>query len=415
MESYLNTVDNCIEGAYYHWWRQLRTVYDMLFKTPELTEDELQVVDKIEDIKRELGHAVSAPKRWFGLIRRATFARAIRASNTIEGFEVSPDDAIAAVEREEPLDSKAEAWAAVNCYRSAMTYVLQLADAPAFTYSLDILSSLHFMMLEYDLTKHPGRWRIGPIFVSDEEKKEDVYEGPPAELLSELMSELVASLNNNNRSVPSVVAAAMAHLNFVMIHPHSDGNGRMARCLHTLVLARTGILAPVFSSIEEYLGRNTRQYYDVLLQVGGGTWRPERDARPWIRFCLKAHYQQARTVQNRLREMQILWDLLEKQIAEHGLPERVIYALADAANGYRVRNAIYRPAAEITNQIASRDFKVLVEHGFLTPVGEKRGRSYRASPELLALRGGIRLPRKIEDPFQLITGTPYLPGLGPTV
>jgi len=54
-------------------------------------------------------------------------------------------------------------------------------------------------------------------------------------------------------------------------------------------------VAPVFSSIEEYLGRNTQDYYNVLADVGQGSWNPENDARPWVRFCLTAHYRQART------------------------------------------------------------------------------------------------------------------------
>ena len=52
----------------------------------------------------------------------------------------------------------------------------------------------------------------------------------------------------------------MAHLNLAMIHPFSDGNGRLARCLQTLLLAREQIVSPVFSSIEEYLGQNTQAY-----------------------------------------------------------------------------------------------------------------------------------------------------------
>lgn len=389
---------------------------NMLFRTPNLTEEEREVIGRIEAVKREMGHAVSVPKRWFGLVRRATFARVIRASNTIEGYDVSPDDAIAAVEREEPLDPKSEAWFAINCYRSAMTYVLQLADAPNFSYSVNLFNSLHYMMIEYDLRKHPGRWRIGPIQVRDEEKKENVYEGPLAEMLPELMRELIQGMNNPERDVPDIVLASMTHLNFVMIHPHSDGNGRMARCLQSLVLARTGVLAPVFSSIEEYLGRNTREYYDVLLEVGGDSWQPDRDPRPWIRFCLKAHYQQARTLQNRFLEMHVLWDMLEEQIRTRGLPERMILALADAANGYKIRNATYRPAAEVTKQLASRDLKELVRQGFLIPIGEKRGRIYAGSPELRKLRENNRLPKKIEDPFEIAQErTQYLPGLEPNV
>ena len=61
----------------------------------------------------------------------------------------------------------------------------------------------------------------------------------------------------------------MAHLHLAMIHPCRDGNGRLARVVQSLVLAREGILAPQFCSIEEYLGRFTSDYHAVLAEVGG--------------------------------------------------------------------------------------------------------------------------------------------------
>ena len=60
----------------------------------------------------------------------------------------------------------------------------------------------------------------------------------------------------------------MAHLNLVMIHPFRDGNGRMARALQTMVLAQDQVVEPTFSSIEEWLGNNTQEYYDVLAATG---------------------------------------------------------------------------------------------------------------------------------------------------
>jgi len=109
-------------------------------------------------------------------------------------------------------------------------------------------------------------------------------------------------------------SGAVAHLNLVMIHPYSDGNGRMARALQTLVLARSGPTHPIFSSIEEYLERNTREYYDVLAEVGGGTWQPTRDTRPWIRFSLRAHYRQATTLRRRADYYHRLFDEVEVQV-----------------------------------------------------------------------------------------------------
>jgi Fic family protein len=385
----------------------------LIFQPPALDEKELEILARIDELKRILGHSVSGtPKRWYGLLRRTTFARAVRGSNSIEGYNVSLDDAIAAAEGEEPLDPKTEAWAAVSGYQTAMTYVLQLAGDPHFSYSADLLRALHYMMLQYKLAKNPGRWRLGSIFVHDDERNEVVYEGPGVELVPSLVNELLIALNNAPSSLHGVVKAAMAHLNLVMIHPFSDGNGRMARCLHTLVLARGGILAAPFSSIEEYLGRNTRAYYDVLAEVGAGSWNPHRDTRPWIRFCLTAHYRQATTLLLRTNEIQQLWDTLEIEIAARKLPDRTILALADAAQGLRVRNATYRSIADVSENLASRDLKALVEQGFLVPAGEKRGRFYGASDLLKAIRAKTRVSRRIEDPFvEKPTAERLLPGM----
>lgn len=256
------------------------------------------------------------------------------------------------------------------------------------------------MMMQYRLARNPGRWRPGPIFVRDDERDEIVYEGPEADQVPGLVRELTEALNHPPPETPNVVLAAMAHLNLVMIHPFSDGNGRMARCLQTLVLARSGLLAPPFASIEEYLGRNTRAYYDVLAEVGGGGWHPERDPRPWLRFCLTAHYRQAATLLQRTRDMQRLWDELEIEVGKRSLPERAILALADAAVGLRIRNATYRSIAEVSDQLASRDLKSLVEHGFLIPKGERRGRYYVATAILQAIRARTREAQRIEDPFE---------------
>lgn len=370
----------------------------MIFQTPELAPRERAVLDRIEALRRTLAYAVREPRRWTGLLRRNMFALAIRGSNTIEGYVVTVDDAVAALEGEGPFDADAESWAAVRGYQQAMTYVLQLATDPHFAYSTDLLRSLHFMMLSHDLSKSPGQWRPGPINVRDEEKGVIVYEGPDAEAVPGFMDELVAGLQGEDDTA-DLVRAAMAHLNLVTIHPFRDGNGRMARGLQTLVLARGGILAPPFSSIEEYLGRNTRSYYDVLAEVGGGGWQPRRDARPWIRYCLTAHFRQATTLLRRTKEMHRLWDALETEVKRRGLPERVLLALADAAVGHRVRNATYRGQADISDQLASRDLKALADIGLLVPHGERRGRYYVAAESILAIRAQTREPKSVEDPF----------------
>ena len=370
----------------------------VLYRIPRLHAPERKVLDDIAAVRDQLKSRIGVPRRWVGVLRRNTLARAIRGSNSIEGFNVTADDAIAAAEGEEPLQAEREAWLAVTGYRNAMTYVLQLASDPHFSYNEGFIRSLHYMMLLHDLSKHPGLWRLGPIYIRDERRGEIVFEGPEAETVPRLIAEFVADLNSGSDAA-GIIRGAMSHLNLVMIHPFSDGNGRMARCLQTLVLAREGILEPQFCSIEEYLGNNTPEYYDVLAAVGRGSWSPKNDARPWIRFCLTAHYRQAQIILRRTTELNRLWDELEVLLRDMALAERMIFALADAAMGLKVRNATYRSPAEVSDNLASRDLKALVERGLLIPDGNARARAYVASDVLHKIRVRTREPKKMIDPI----------------
>jgi Fic family protein len=362
----------------------------MLFATPALTPDELDVVTRIEDLRRTLQFQTSGtPARLTGSLRRAMLARAIQGSNTIEGYTVDLADAMELAEGQGFTDAADETRLAIGGYRDAMTYVLQLSKDPHFTYSDGLIRSLHFMMLRHDMSRSPGLWRPGPVFVHHEPTGQTVYEGPDAELVPGLVAELVSALQSAD-GAPALVRAAMAHLNLVMIHPFRDGNGRMARILQSLVLAREGVLAPEFASIEEYLGRNTQAYYDVLAETGGGAWHPERGARAWVRFCLTAHLRQARTLSGRVEQSERMWSLLETEAARLGLPDRVVLALFDAALGFRVRNSSYQVHADVSDYAGGRDLKRLVEAELLVPRGEKRGRFYVGHPRLVALVDPIR-------------------------
>jgi Fic family protein len=381
----------------------------MVFQTPDLREDELDVLTLLSEQRDRLRDQVAESRRWTGTLRRMAFARAVQGSNSIEGYNASLDDVVAAMESEPTLDAEEETQLALAGYRDAMTYVLQIADDESLGIDAGLLKSLHYMMLRYDLSKHPGQWRPGPIYIHREATDEIVYEGPPGETVAELVAEMLATLGSNEG--PVEVRAAMAHLNLTLIHPFSDGNGRMARCLQTLVLARDSVVAPVFSSIEEFLGRNTDAYYGVLEDVGAGAWHPERDARSWLRFCLRAHYFQASTTMRRREEIEKVWLGCLRLVEGHGLPERCAAGMMDASFGLRLRRGTYRASAEaamgeeISDLTASRDLRAMVDNALLDAVGERRGRYYLASETLKALHNEVRAarpPKSADDPFSIV-------------
>lgn len=377
----------------------------MIYDIAPIGDPERNALARIDDLRRDLRFYVAEPRRWVGSIRRVLSALAIQGSNSIEGYNVSVEDALAAIEGDDPADAGAEDWNAVVGYRRAMTYVVKLAQDPHFEYTSGLLRSLHFMMTEYSLNAGPGLWRPGAIWIRNDVTGDMVYEAPDSQVVPGLIDELITQLASND-DTPGEVRAAMAHLNLVMVHPFRDGNGRMARALQTLVLGREGILVPEFASIEEYLGANTEAYYQVLAEVGQGRWDPSHDARPWVHFCLKAHYVQTMSVLRRVRESEQIWMELESLVTQHRLPKRSIAALFDSTLGLRIRNSSYRTVLkswgeEVSNQVASLDLRSIVTAGLFDQRGTTRGTYYIAAGPLVDIRSRLRAGRQPIDTTRL--------------
>jgi Fic family protein len=370
-----------------------------LFVTPGLDLEDQQVTAEIHDIRSALADVLRPPRRWSGALRRTTAARAIQGSNTIEGYTVTDADAVAAVDGEPALNADDATWAQILGYRRVLSYVLNVATDNTFTIDESVLRSMHFMLLEHDLTKSPGRYRNGPVYVRDHRTERNVYEGPSSEAVPNLTHELSQQLGSPDSDDP-LVRAAMAHLNLVMIHPYRDGNGRMARALQTMVLASDHVVEPTFSSIEEWLGNNTTEYYDVLAAVGQGSWQPTRDATLWVKFNLRAHHLQAQTIRRRFAEAEKQWSLIDDMLREHRLPDRLGNALFDALLGLRVTRPSYLKFADVDERTATRDLVGAAELGLLEAHGERRGRHYLGGARLRAVRDGLRNQRQpLTDPY----------------
>lgn len=375
-----------------------------LFSTPDPDLEDQQVIGEIHETRASLADYLRTPKRWNGLLRRTSTARAIQGSNTIEGYTVSEEDAVAAVDDEPPLSADDETWQEILAYRRVLTYVLNVATEPGFVIDEAVLRSMHFMLLDHDLSKAPGRYRTKEIFVRDDKRGVNVYAGPDGDLVPELMRTLSESLSTPTTDDP-LVRGAMAHLNLVMIHPFRDGNGRMARALQTMVLAQDQVVEPTFSSIEEWLGNNTQDYYDVLAATGHGAWNPGNDATLWVKFNLRAHHMQAQTMRRRFDEAEIQWRKIDELVAQHRLNERIGAALFDALIGLRVTRPSYVKLTELDERTATRDLVNAADTGLLEARGERRGRHYVAGEPLRQIQAELRADRKpLADPYPTLLG-----------
>lgn len=149
-----------------------------LFRPPSPDLVDSQVIGEVHDIRASLADVLRMPRRWTGGLRRTSAARAIQGSNTIEGYTVSTEDAAAAFDNEPPLSADDATWSEILGYRRVLTYVLNVATSSGFVIDESVL---HFMLLEHDLAKYPGRYRESSVYVRDDRRDANVSEGPPPE------------------------------------------------------------------------------------------------------------------------------------------------------------------------------------------------------------------------------------------
>ncbi len=278
-------------------------------------------------------------------------------------------------------DPEATDPAAVACYARAMDHVATMAIDPHFRWCDRVVLDLHFDACFSQRDHSPGLWRTTPISVTDPRGTGLAFTGPDADDVPGLVGEVVHGLETSGVDVHTAVRASMAHLNLVSIHPFRDGNGRVSRIIQSLVLAREGLLAPEFNSIEDHLGRDTTAFYQVLRKVQGGSYRPARDATPWIRFCVTAHIEQATLRLDQMAEAARRWNALKTIVEQRGWPDRLVVALERALRG-GIERADYAKEADVSAASATSDIRRLLDADFIVRRGRTRSVRYPASERL---------------------------------
>jgi Fic family protein len=294
---------------------------------------------------------------------------------------VPADEILAVASRNAPPDPTDQDRMALSSYVRAMDHVGVMSDDPDFQWTDRVLLDLHFDACYFQTDKEPGQYRQRGIEVTSPGSGPPAHIGPPAEEVPKLMRELMQWLGHGNPDVHLIVRAAMTHLHVVSVHPFRDGNGRVSRIIQSLVLARGGLLAPEFVSIEEYLGSNTSAYYAALQAVQGGSYQPERDATPFVTLCVEAHMTQARRRLQQLADASARWAYLEKLVEQRGWPDRLVIALEQSLFQGTDRTA-YAAEADVSAPTASNDLRRLLDAGVISQRGKGRATCYVASEQL---------------------------------
>ncbi|MFC5460745.1 Fic family protein [Massilia niabensis] len=109
------------------------------------------------------------------------------------------------------------------------------------------------------------------------------YEAPPAERLSTDMARFLEWINAPVQAEPALIRAGLGHLWFVTLHPFDDGNGRIARAIGDLLLARADGSPQRFYSLSAQIQRERKAYYDILERTQKG----DLDVTEWLLWFLQ--------------------------------------------------------------------------------------------------------------------------------
>ncbi|WP_425485388.1 Fic family protein [Azospirillum oleiclasticum] len=197
------------------------------------------------------------------------------------------------------------------------------------------------------------------------------YEAPPAERLGREMAAFLDWFESED-GIDPVLRAALAHLWFVTIHPFEDGNGRIARAISDLALARSERTDHRFYSLSASIRADRDAYYAVL----EATQKGDGDVTDWLGWFLgrlaHAIAEAGGTVGGVLRKA-AFW---ERHRAS-GFNERqikVLNRLLDGGFDGRLTSSEWAKLTKSSQDTATRDLKDLVEKGALRP-GDGGGRS----------------------------------------
>jgi len=242
--------------------------------------------------------------RWEAELRREALTRSAHHSTSIEGNPLSLDEVTDLLAGREVLAHPRDRQEVLN-YATVLGFIDRHFLGQAQTITEQTIKHLHTLVVQDILPAgESGHYRRAPVVVGVPATGKVVYRPPRWEEVPGLMAGLVAWLNAPQATaLMPVLQAGIAHYELVRIHPFTDGNGRTARALATLILAQRGFDTKRFFALDEYYNQDRASYYAALRSVDPQT----RDLTEWLEYFVQGVAVEMVRVERRVAELSRLY------------------------------------------------------------------------------------------------------------
>ena len=209
-------------------------------------------------------------------------------------------------------------------------------------------------------------YRSGEMqIVSGAMGKEKVhYEAVPVEKVKPEMDKFLKWINAENAKVDSVIKAAIAHLWFVTIHPFDDGNGRIARTISDMLLARSDESKQRFYSMSAQILKERKKYYEILEKTQRSTNSDITFWLDWFLNCLKNAIIASEKILQRVFNKADFWNGNAKTVF-NDRQIKMLNKLLDGDFKGKLQSSKWAKICKCSQDTAIRDIKDLIEKGIL--------------------------------------------------
>lgn len=360
-------------------------VYYLPKPIPRQLELSSTVVGSLSEADAALGHLqglgmlITDPSLLIGPYLR----REALASSRIEGTQASLSDVFQA---EVDADARNDDTAEVQRYLEATWQAYELAGTLPITQRLILRVHETLLTGVRGEENSPGEFRRSPVWVGRAGATPDnaTFVPPLPQHLGDLLTDWERFVNDDGRSLPALVQAALMHYQFETIHPFLDGNGRIGRLLINLVLMERKRLPLPLLYLSNYFETHREEYYERLQAV-----REDADIEGWLVFFLDAVRAQADDAVARSRRLISIRESYHSEaIKERSSLPRLVDIIV--RNPFVTVKSV-QDQLELTNQGARNLIKNAETRGWLRSLGThgRGGRERWYSPAIFEV---IELP-----------------------
>lgn len=340
---------------------------------PTLTWDESRLTRLLAEVSREQGRLLGKMEvLGFELRNEAhlqTLTEDVVKSSEIEGEKLEREQVRSSIARHLGMDvsglvpADRDVEGIVDMMMDATgNYAEALTEARLFAWHDSLFPTGRSGMTKIKV----GCWRDdsnGPMqVVSGPVGRETVhYEAPPAERVPDEMAKFLRWFEQPGEMDPLLIAG-LAHLWFVSVHPFNDGNGRIARAIADMALARSEKTGQRFYSMSAQIRMEHQDYYDILERTQKGTLDVTR-WQQWFLDCLGRAIEGTQDTLGMVLDKARFWE----RFATESLNERQIKVLNKLLDGFegKLTTSKWAKLAKCSQDTAYRDISDLIERGAL--------------------------------------------------